>query len=137
MFGEKVGWELHYDSACCFEQILEAVPNKTAAQILEAVLYKTAAQILEAVPNKTTARILETVPYKTAAQILEAVPYKTAVVWSFTSHLTIHPSKTSKTWWTLMDKPIRNTLLWTPTHGHTCIGRLTKTYIHQFKRGSF
>ena len=30
-FGEKVKWELHKDGASCFEQILEAAPNKTAA----------------------------------------------------------------------------------------------------------
>ena len=31
--GEKVGWELHLDAACCFEQIREAAPYKTAAEL--------------------------------------------------------------------------------------------------------
>ena len=30
MRGEKARWELHKDAACCFEQILEAAPYKTA-----------------------------------------------------------------------------------------------------------
>ena len=28
--GEKARWELHNDAACCFQQILEAAPCKTA-----------------------------------------------------------------------------------------------------------
>ena len=28
---QKVRWELHKDVVCCFEQILEAAPHKTAA----------------------------------------------------------------------------------------------------------
>ena len=28
--GEKAWWELHKDSTCCFEQILEAVPPKNS-----------------------------------------------------------------------------------------------------------
>ena len=31
MHGEKARWELHKNATCCFEQILEATPNKTAA----------------------------------------------------------------------------------------------------------
>ena len=31
MHGKKAWWELHKDAACCFEQILEASPLKTAA----------------------------------------------------------------------------------------------------------
>ena len=30
MPGEKARWELHKNAACCFEQILEAAPYKTA-----------------------------------------------------------------------------------------------------------
>ena len=30
-FGDKAWWELHKDAACCFEQIMKAAPNKTAA----------------------------------------------------------------------------------------------------------
>ena len=29
--GEKTRWELNKEAACCFEQILEAAPHKTAA----------------------------------------------------------------------------------------------------------
>ena len=28
-FGEKARWELHKDTVCCFEQILEESPHKT------------------------------------------------------------------------------------------------------------
>ena len=31
MDGEKARWTLHKDTACCFEQILEATLSKTAA----------------------------------------------------------------------------------------------------------
>ena len=31
IFGEKARWELHKDAVCCFEQILEAALQKTAA----------------------------------------------------------------------------------------------------------
>ena len=30
MHGEKARWELHKNALCCFEQILEATPYKTA-----------------------------------------------------------------------------------------------------------
>ena len=29
--GEKARWELYKDGTCCLEQVLEAVPHKTAA----------------------------------------------------------------------------------------------------------
>ena len=31
-FGEKARWEIHKITTCCFEQILEAAPHKTAAE---------------------------------------------------------------------------------------------------------
>ena len=31
MLGEKARWKLHKDSECCFEQIQESEPHKTAA----------------------------------------------------------------------------------------------------------
>ena len=48
-------------------------------------------------------------------------------------------SQTSKIWWTThaghcyisKNKYMSNILLWTPTHGHTSVGQLAITYIHQ------
>ena len=34
-------------------------------------------------------------------------------------------------WWSSQEKLISDTLHWTPTHGHTSVGRPGKAYIHQ------
>ena len=59
-------------------------------------------------------------------QILEASPFRTTFVQPLTPHFAYHPSKTSKT----CDKLIGNVPLKPPTHGHTCVDRTEKTYIH-------
>ena len=48
-------------------------------------------------------------------------------------HLTNHPSKTNKSCWSPMrkNKLISNIPLWTPTHRHTSVDWIAKTYIHQ------
>ena len=61
-------------------------------------------------------------------QILEAALHKTATVWLFTTHLTNHLGETSQR---SMNEFISNVFLWTPIHGHSSVGQLVKTYIHQ------
>ena len=69
-------------------------------------------------------------------KILKATlpPKKTAAVEPPTSHLANHPSQTSKhaghCWWS-KDELLYDVLQWTPTHGHTSVDRLVKTYICQ------
>ena len=65
-------------------------------------------------------------------KILESAPYKTATVQPLTSHLTNHPSKMSKTCWSLLKKYEQTCELQSLTHRHTSVGGPTKTYIHQF-----
>ena len=65
-------------------------------------------------------------------QILEAAPHKTAAVRPLDSHFTNNPRKINKICWGLQGSRVElisNTLLWTITHGHTCIGWPTRTYI--------
>ena len=58
----------------------------------------------------------------TFGQILEAAPHKTAVVWPLSFHFTNYQSKTNKICWTLLKISL---------HGHTSVGKPSKTYIHQ------
>ena len=60
-------------------------------------------------------------------QIMEAALHKTAAIWPFTSHLTNHPIKMSKTGWNCCrnkDELITNV-------GHTSVGQLAKIHVHQ------
>ena len=65
-------------------------------------------------------------------QLLEAAPHITAAVWPLTSHLTNHSrhARYDGYCWRSKDELISDILLWTPTHGHTRVGRPAKTYMH-------
>ena len=70
-------------------------------------------------------------------QILEAASYKTATVQPLTSHLTNHPSKTSKTYcWKSKHGLISNDLLFTFTHAHTSVDWAANTYSNQLCAGT-
>ena len=66
-------------------------------------------------------------------QILEKTPHKTATVQPLASHLTNNSSKTSKTYWVLLEKQgqklMNNVLWWTPAH--TSVSQPAKTYLPQ------
>ena len=67
-------------------------------------------------------------------QILEVTLKKIAVVRILTSHLVNHIRKANKTRLPFLEKYdelIINIFKWIPTHGHTSVGRPTKTYFHQ------
>ena len=65
-------------------------------------------------------------------QILVASPLKTATVRPLTSYPRNQPRwiKHIGHCWRSRDKLISSVPLWTPTHGHTSVGNLAKTYIH-------
>ena len=66
-------------------------------------------------------------------QIMEAAYNKTAVVWPLTSYLRNHArwTRDAEYFWRNKDKIISDVLLWTPIHGHTSVGWLTKSYMYQ------
>ena len=77
-------------------------------------------------------KINRNVPRMLLSKIIEATPHKTASVRPLTSHLTNYPSKTNKTrCWRNKDELINDVLQWTPTYGHTSVGRTAKRYIYQ------
>ena len=82
MLGEKVMMEQHKDTACRFDQILEAAPRQNRSY--------------------------------TATGLL--------------SMKTIEVRQTRHAEYSWRN---REELLWTPTYGHTGVGRLTKTYIYK------
>ena len=91
--------------------------------------------------NKMHGKKARQEPHKNAMcyfeQILEATPHKTAAVWSLTSHLTNHPSKTNKTWETLLEKQKwTHEQHWPPTHGCASDDQPAKIYIHQLCAGT-
>ena len=57
--------------------------------------------------------------------------HKTTAVQPLRSHLTNHPSKTTKICCALLDELISDVLLWSSIHGHPNVGRLARIYIHQ------
>ena len=79
-------------------------------------------------PNQTIFinLISKKVPPKYYYTPTEATHYKKAAVQPHTSHLTNHSRVMSKTCWACKDELISDVLPWTPTYGHTSVGRLKK-----------
>ena len=68
-------------------------------------------------------------------QIQEASPLKIAALRPLTSHLTDYPCKTCWVKW-CKDELISDVLLLTPTHKHSSVGWLEKTFVYQLNSNS-